>query len=50
MKESICRERNYTSYSRMAGLVADRTRLGLWPSDHAGVMATLTLQSRDNAE
>jgi endonuclease/exonuclease/phosphatase family metal-dependent hydrolase len=26
---------------------ADRTRLGLWPSDHAGVVATLTLQSGD---
>jgi len=25
---------------------ADRTRLGLWPSDHAGVVATLTLRSR----
>ena len=24
---------------------ADRTRLGLWPSDHAGVVATLTLRS-----
>src|SRR5262249_14528492 len=24
---------------------ADRTRLGLWPSDHAGVVATLTLHS-----
>jgi endonuclease/exonuclease/phosphatase family metal-dependent hydrolase len=28
---------------------ADRTRLGLWPSDHAGVVATLTLRSRDDA-
>ena len=27
---------------------ADRARLGLWPSDHAGVVATLTL-SRDDA-
>jgi endonuclease/exonuclease/phosphatase family metal-dependent hydrolase len=26
---------------------ADRTRLGLWPSDHAGVVATLTLSRRD---
>jgi endonuclease/exonuclease/phosphatase family metal-dependent hydrolase len=26
---------------------ADRTRLGLWPSDHAGVVATLTLPRRD---
>jgi hypothetical protein len=25
---------------------ADRQRLGLWPSDHAGVVATLTLRSR----
>jgi hypothetical protein len=24
---------------------ADRERLGLWPSDHAGVVATLTLRS-----
>jgi endonuclease/exonuclease/phosphatase family metal-dependent hydrolase len=29
---------------------ADRTRLGLWPSDHAGVVATLTLRSRDDAD
>ena len=29
---------------------ADRTRLGLWPSDHAGVVATLTLRSRDHAD
>jgi len=29
---------------------ADRTRLGLWPSDHAGVVATLTLRSRDGAD
>jgi endonuclease/exonuclease/phosphatase family metal-dependent hydrolase len=29
---------------------ADRTRLGLWPSDHAGVVATLTLRSGDNAD
>ena len=29
---------------------ADRTRLGLWPSDHAGVVATLTLRSRGNAD
>jgi len=29
---------------------ADRTRLGLWPSDHAGVVATLTLRSSDDAE
>jgi exonuclease III len=26
---------------------ADRLRLGLWPSDHAGVVATLTLRSPD---
>ena len=26
---------------------ADRTRLGLWPSDHAGVVATLTLSNGD---
>jgi len=26
---------------------ADRTRLGLWPSDHAGVEATLTLSNGD---
>jgi len=29
---------------------ADRTRLGLWPSDHAGVVATLKLRSRDDAD
>jgi endonuclease/exonuclease/phosphatase family metal-dependent hydrolase len=29
---------------------ADRTRLGLWLSDHAGVVATLTLRSRDEAD
>ena len=29
---------------------ADRARLGLWPSDHAGVVATLTLRSRDDAD
>ena len=29
---------------------ADRERLGLWPSDHAGVVATLTLRSRDDAD
>jgi endonuclease/exonuclease/phosphatase family metal-dependent hydrolase len=29
---------------------ADRLRLGLWPSDHAGVVATLTLRSRDDAD
>jgi endonuclease/exonuclease/phosphatase family metal-dependent hydrolase len=29
---------------------ADRQRLGLWPSDHAGVVATLTLRSRDDAD
>ena len=29
---------------------ADRLRLGLWPSDHAGVTATLTLRSGDNAD
>lgn len=29
---------------------ADRTRLGLWPSDHAGVVATLTLRPRDDAD
>jgi endonuclease/exonuclease/phosphatase family metal-dependent hydrolase len=29
---------------------ADRMRLGLWPSDHAGVVATLTLRSRNNAD
>jgi endonuclease/exonuclease/phosphatase family metal-dependent hydrolase len=29
---------------------ADHTRLGLWPSDHAGVVATLKLRSRDDAE
>ena len=28
----------------------DRARLGLWPSDHAGVVATLTLRSRDDAD
>jgi hypothetical protein len=27
---------------------ADRTRLGLWPSDHAGVEATLTLSNGDD--
>jgi endonuclease/exonuclease/phosphatase family metal-dependent hydrolase len=27
---------------------ADRVPLGLWPSDHAGVVATLRLQSRDS--
>jgi endonuclease/exonuclease/phosphatase family metal-dependent hydrolase len=27
---------------------ADRTRLGLWPSDHAGVVATLTLSNGDD--
>jgi endonuclease/exonuclease/phosphatase family metal-dependent hydrolase len=29
---------------------ADRQRLGLWPSDHAGVIATLTLRSPDNTD
>jgi endonuclease/exonuclease/phosphatase family metal-dependent hydrolase len=29
---------------------ADRTRLGLWPSDHAGVVATLTLRSGSDAD
>jgi endonuclease/exonuclease/phosphatase family metal-dependent hydrolase len=29
---------------------ADRTRLGLWPSDHAGVVATLTLRSGDDTD
>ena len=29
---------------------ADRTRLGLWLSDHAGVVATLTLRSRDGTD
>jgi endonuclease/exonuclease/phosphatase family metal-dependent hydrolase len=29
---------------------ADRTRLGLWPSDHAGVVATLALRSPDDAD
>jgi endonuclease/exonuclease/phosphatase family metal-dependent hydrolase len=29
---------------------ADRTRLGLWPSDHAGVVATLKLRSSDDAD
>jgi endonuclease/exonuclease/phosphatase family metal-dependent hydrolase len=29
---------------------ADRTRLGLWPSDHAGVVATLTLPRRDSRD
>jgi hypothetical protein len=28
--------------------LADRARLGLWPSDHAGVVATLTLRSHDD--
>ena len=26
---------------------ADRTASGLWPSDHAGVIATLTLPKHD---
>jgi endonuclease/exonuclease/phosphatase family metal-dependent hydrolase len=29
---------------------ADRTRLGLWPSDHAGVVATLTMGSPGDAK
>jgi endonuclease/exonuclease/phosphatase family metal-dependent hydrolase len=29
---------------------ADRTRLGLWLSDHAGVVATLMLRSRDGTD
>jgi endonuclease/exonuclease/phosphatase family metal-dependent hydrolase len=29
---------------------ADRTRLGLWPSDHAGVFAILRLRSPDDAD
>jgi endonuclease/exonuclease/phosphatase family metal-dependent hydrolase len=29
---------------------ADRLRLGLWPSDHAGVVATLTLRSSDDTD
>ena len=29
---------------------ADRTRLGLWPSDHAGVVATLMLRSPEDAD
>ncbi|MEN3380215.1 MAG: hypothetical protein V7608_259 [Hyphomicrobiales bacterium] len=29
---------------------ADRARLGLWPSDHAGVVATLKLRARDDAD
>jgi endonuclease/exonuclease/phosphatase family metal-dependent hydrolase len=28
----------------------DRLRLGLWPSDHAGVVATLTLRSPEDAD
>src|SRR5262249_48502887 len=28
----------------------DRPPLGLWPSDHAGVVATLTLRSGDSAD
>jgi hypothetical protein len=29
---------------------ADRVRLGLWPSDHAGVVATLSLRRRDGRD
>jgi exonuclease III len=29
---------------------ADRLHLGLWPSDHAGVVATLTLRSPGDAD